>query len=64
MKNMIRKSSRLLMVLALLGLTVPSRTVNAAVEILPRADFPMCSAERMTYCISEVTFIEIAGEKT
>jgi hypothetical protein len=63
MKKMIRKNGWLFVVPALLGLAVSSQSANAAAEILPRADFPTCSPERMTYCISEVTFIEPAGEK-
>ena len=58
-----RKVAWLFVVPGLLGFAVASKTVNAATEILPRADFPVCSATRMIYCISEVTFIEVAGEK-
>ncbi len=58
-----RKFAWLFVVPGLLGFAVASKTVNAATEILPRADFPVCSATRMIYCISEVTFIEVAGEK-
>ena len=63
MRKGFRKVAWLFVVPGLLGFAVASKTVNAATEILPRADFPMCSAARMIYCISEVTFIEVAGEK-
>ena len=63
MKQFGRKFAWLLIVPALLGLAVSSQTVSAAAEILPRADFPICSPDRMIYCISEVTFIELTGEK-
>ena len=63
MRKGFRKVAWLFVVPGLLGFAVASKTVNAATEILPRADFPVCSATRMIYCISEVTFIEVAGEK-
>jgi len=63
MEKIVRRIGWPFVVTAFLGLAVSTQAANAAVEILPRADFPMCSAERMTYCISEVTFIELAGEK-
>ncbi|MBJ7294354.1 MAG: hypothetical protein JHC78_12520, partial [Ilumatobacteraceae bacterium] len=63
MRKRFRKFAWLFVVPGLLGFAVASKTVNAATEILPRADFPVCSATRMIYCISEVTFIEVAGEK-
>ena len=63
MRKEFRKVAWLFVVPGLLGFAVASKTVNAATEILPRADFPVCSATRMIYCISEVTFIEVAGEK-
>ena len=63
MRQFVHKFGWLAIVPAMLGLAVSSQSVNAAAEILPRQDFPMCSPERMTYCISEVTFIEPAGEK-
>ena len=63
MRKLIHKFGWLAIVPAMLGLAVSSQSANAAAEILPRQDFPMCSPERMTYCISEVTFIEPAGEK-
>ena len=46
---------------ALLGVVAQGHSAQAA-DILPRTDFPICSADRNTYCISEVTFIEVAGE--
>ena len=57
-----RKIITLLTSAALLGLVAQGRTAQAA-DILPRTDFPICSTERNTYCIAEVTFIEIEGEK-
>ena len=63
MSKKFRKYGWLVIVPALLGLSVSSRLVNAAAEILPRTDFPTCSAERNIYCIQEVTFIEVGGEK-
>ena len=63
MRKGFRKAAWLFVVPGLLGFAVASKTVSAATEILPRADFPVCSATRMIYCISEVTFIEVAGEK-
>jgi len=63
MKHFARKFGWLFIVPAMLGLAVSSQSVNAAAEILPRADFPICSPDRMVYCISEVTFIEPTGEK-
>lgn len=63
MRKYVEKFGLSILVPALLGLFITSHTANAAAEILPRADFPICSTERNTYCISEVTFIEPAGEK-
>ena len=50
--------------ISLLGLVPVSQNANASNVLLPRADFPICSADRMTYCISSVTFLELSGEKT
>ena len=40
MSKVFRKFAWLFVVPALLGFVVASKTVNAAAEILPRADFP------------------------
>ena len=49
--------------ISLLGLLPVSHQASASTETLPRADFPICSVDRMTYCIASVTFIELSGEK-
>lgn len=57
-----RRVISLLISITLLGLVTQSSPAQA-IDILPRTDFPSCSSLRNTYCISEVTFIEVAGEK-
>lgn len=63
MRQYLERFGLWILVPALLGLFVSSHAADAAAVILPRADFPFCSTERNTYCISEVTFIEPTGEK-
>ncbi len=63
MKNSTRTFIAVLLAPTLIGLTIPGSSLKAAPEILPRTDFPICSTERNIYCISEVTFIEVVGEK-
>jgi hypothetical protein len=58
----LRKVLIMISSVALLGVVAQSRSVQAA-DILPRTDFPICSTDRNTYCIAEVTFIEVTGEK-
>lgn len=60
MKNM-KKAVATLLAVSLMGI-VGNSTTRAA-EILPRSNFPICSATRNIYCIESVTFIEITGER-
>ena len=63
MKLFAKKFFSVSLVPVLLGLAVSGKSANAAAEILPRSDFPICSAERNVYCIASVTFVEPIGEK-
>ena len=59
----LKKFAWVVIVPALLGLAVSTQSAQAAAEILPRQDFPICSPERNVYCIASVTFVEPIGEK-
>jgi hypothetical protein len=63
MKLFAKKFLTISLVPALLGLAASAQSASAAAEILPRSDFPICSAERNVYCIASVTFVEPIGEK-
>lgn len=57
-----KRSVSLIVALSLLSV-VGTSEISVAADVLPRAEFPQCSAERNTYCISAVVFVETTGEK-